>query len=485
MAWWEQAPPAVSPNSLGSDMPTTQIPYSDYQLALLQAQRAQNLATALRQQSFQPIESYESGVLKSPISWTQGLAKMLQAYAANKGEERSMQNLAQASNLQRQMYQGMFGAPTEGGISPESALSAPPSANAPQPGLRVPIGQTPQSMASMMQTNPQLASSLIQAYNKPSEQSLLAMERGYQPGTPGYQSAIEQKLNPPMSGHEGAPVYRMNPQTGQMDIAAFTPKMDVGMMPTPQGIQVAPGYPQARTQLNFVPSPEMIEKDAVFYEKTGRHLYPGMGQPTPSTPGQPSRAPATGYAPPISPEQQRAIATKRVEEQPKDLTSLEDIHAKADQAIDAAKSVLQAPGLNWASGKTWWMGSIPGTSAYNATQKLETLKSQIMLSVLQSFRSASSTGSSGFGQLSNVEGETLRNSIANLNRAQTTDELKNSLQNIISTLEGSKERMRRGYTRLYGEEPVIKTYHTNPSTQRTKTIGGKTYIQQNDQWYEQ
>jgi len=97
--------------------------------------------------------------------------------------------------------------------------------------------------------------------------------------------------------------------------------------------------------------------------------------------------------------------------------------------------------------------------------KLETLRSQIMLGTLQQLKQASANGSAGFGQLSNYEGDTLRNSFAPLYQAQSVEALRQALRTVINTTEGSKERLKRGFTRLYGQEPQIKSYHTNAALQ--------------------
>lgn len=311
-------------------MSTTQMPYSDYQIALLQAQRAQNLANALRQQSFEPIESYESGVLKSPISWTQGLAKMLQAYAANKGEERSMQNLAKASNLQNQMYQGIFGAPSGGGFSMttgapmqmaqnppspspeqygqniiESALTGQP--NAPQvtqpqivrfqptgqPGLRVPMGQTPQSMASMMQTNPQLASSLVGEYNKPDPTTLAAMNAGY---TPEQIQDIQSRTL-----EKGAYIAPLNTRPGSVPADPYTgmplPSSEALIQAQARSAAVrsaAEAYGKAPYELSIVqtsPAPRLMTKKQQIEMATRRPMpLPGFAPQTqirPQPPGSP------------------------------------------------------------------------------------------------------------------------------------------------------------------------------------------------------
>lgn len=261
----------------------------------------------------------------------------------------------------------------------------------------------------------------------------------------------------------------------------------------PAALIPAPGAAAAKVTSNYLPSPELDLKDAEYFDKTGRHLpgyTPGVGYggtslnkpninpnvPTPSVSPQSNMSSleqtiSATIPKNISPAQRREILATKMKENPKDLTALEDIQAKADQAIDAAKAVLTSPGLKTATGKLWWLGQIPvGSDAYDSAQKLNTLKGQIMLSVLQSFRSASANGSSGFGQLSNAEGETLRNSVVNLERAQSTPEVKRALQNVIETLNASKDRTNRGYQRLYGMKPDIKTYHTNPSVPENNNI---------------
>jgi len=67
--------------------------------------------------------------------------------------------------------------------------------------------------------------------------------------------------------------------------------------------------------------------------------------------------------------------------------------------------------------------------------------------------------------LSNYEGDTLRYSQAPLQQAQTIGALRDALKTVIQTGEGSKDRLKRGFTRLYGQEPQIKSYHTNAALQ--------------------
>lgn len=177
--------------------------------------------------------------------------------------------------------------------------------------------------------------------------------------------------------------------------------------------------------------------------------------------------------PSLTPKARADLASKLVQEKPRDLTALEDNEATLDQAISTAKQVLNHPGMYMGTGALGEVaGRVPGSNAYDFRQALQTLKGQVMLGVLQKLKSVSPTGSSGFGQLSNAEGDTLRNSITNLEAAQSEGQLKSALDKVISTMQGSKERLTRGYERIYGEQPQIKSYAK--SQQGSAPPGGLT-----------
>lgn len=78
---------ALGINPISMTMPND---YSAEQAAIL---RRQKLAELMQQQSMQPIEAGASqgplGSVTAPMSWTQGLAKLMQAYSGQKGMERA------------------------------------------------------------------------------------------------------------------------------------------------------------------------------------------------------------------------------------------------------------------------------------------------------------------------------------------------------------------------------------------------------------
>jgi hypothetical protein len=60
---------------------------TDYTAEAEAINRRRQMAMALQNQSFQPIEAGSVNGIPSPISWTQGLAKMLQSYQGAKGQK--------------------------------------------------------------------------------------------------------------------------------------------------------------------------------------------------------------------------------------------------------------------------------------------------------------------------------------------------------------------------------------------------------------
>lgn len=60
----------------------------------------------------------------------------------------------------------------------------------------------------------------------------------------------------PISGRAGAPLWGFNAQSGKMEIQGFSPKVDEGMTVDASGkISVAPGYAQAKQEVNTIPNP--------------------------------------------------------------------------------------------------------------------------------------------------------------------------------------------------------------------------------------
>ena len=90
---------------------------SPYQADQDKIDRQRMMAQMLQQQSMQPIESASSGGIQAPISPFQGLAKMLQAYSANKGLEQADARQAElGQQYQQKLAEGLkqFGSTMQG-----------------------------------------------------------------------------------------------------------------------------------------------------------------------------------------------------------------------------------------------------------------------------------------------------------------------------------------------------------------------------------
>lgn len=117
--------------------------------------------------------------------------------------------------------------------------------------------------------------------------------------------------------------------------------------------------------------------------------------------------------------------------------------SQLDRLAKTAQELKTHPGLSGAVGFQLGAAFIPGTAAADFAASLETLASQIAFRVLQTMREASKTGGA-LGQVSEVEIGLLRNNLAALGRSQSELQFKQSLDKIISFVEGAKTSLRSG-----------------------------------------
>lgn len=97
--------------------------YKTYEDAAAEARRAQAMADMLQQQAYQPIQMDTAG----PVSYTQGLAKMLQSYLAGKEGRRAREAEAESKRLGREEFKDYISA-----FEPERATTPVEMATAPR-----------------------------------------------------------------------------------------------------------------------------------------------------------------------------------------------------------------------------------------------------------------------------------------------------------------------------------------------------------------
>lgn len=121
-----------------------------------------------------------------------------------------------------------------------------------------------------------------------------------------------------------------------------------------------------------------------------------------------------------------------------------------DTMIRDARKILNDPALGSATGLLGQYNRLtPG--ARRIEGNLQTLKSKTLLSVISGLKELSATGATGFGALSTFEGETLRDSIANMKRSLGTKDFKENVSRFISDVSKSKQNVERTFSRTYGK----------------------------------
>lgn len=120
-------------------------------------------------------------------------------------------------------------------------------------------------------------------------------------------------------------------------------------------------------------------------------------------------------------------------------------HESVIEALDRARSVLSGSSAG-AAGQI--LSRIGGTQARDLRGALNTIASRLTIDNLQALKSSSPTGASGFGSLTEREGELLRDSVASIDQFQSRDQLEASLAQI-------ERHYRRYYALTEGQNPEL------------------------------
>lgn len=127
---------------------------------------------------------------------------------------------------------------------------------------------------------------------------------------------------------------------------------------------------------------------------------------------------------------------------------------------------------------------LPETDARELKNTLDTIKANVGFDKLQQLRDNSPTGGA-LGQVSEMENRLLQATSGALDPGQS-DQLRENLQTIKDLYnQVLKEKRSAFQTDFGGAEQETKIDSATPTPQETKSIGGKTYIKIDGQWYEQ
>jgi hypothetical protein len=139
-------------------------------------------------------------------------------------------------------------------------------------------------------------------------------------------------------------------------------------------------------------------------------------------------------------------------------TAVSAFDAKTDKLTSQIEELINHPGLNQITGLLG--GRIVGVT--DAGRRAEALYKSIVaqggFSELQAMRDASTTGGA-LGQVSNQEGQYLRDAFAVLQRTQSTEDLQRGLRDALSALQSAKQRTREAFEDTYayreGAAPAV------------------------------
>ena len=152
-----------------------------------------------------------------------------------------------------------------------------------------------------------------------------------------------------------------------------------------------------------------------------------------------------------------------------DTAALQNSQSSFDRLATAANELLTHPGLKGITGVRGAIYNIPGTDAADADAKLATLKSQVGFGVLQDMRNNSKTGGA-LGAVSDAEGKRLEANLAALDKAQSIDQFKQSLQKIIDYSDQAKTRMANAYNMRATQRPNIAQPMATANTQGANSV---------------
>ena len=127
-----------------------------------------------------------------------------------------------------------------------------------------------------------------------------------------------------------------------------------------------------------------------------------------------------------------------------------------DKLIGNLTSLKNHKGLSGITGLVY--GRTPNLTgpARDAQALLDNIMSSGQISVMQALKQASATGSTGFGQLSEKEGEVLRNSLAAINQVQNTNDFQKGIDGWIEQLRQTKGNVQNAYKAEYSYKGAYK-----------------------------
>ena len=412
-------------------MPNT-MPITPYTGNLLDLQRKQAIAQMLQQQSMTPTQSETAGGYVVPQSPLQGVAQLLKAYM---GTKMAHDVNSQYGDIYGKMSDQLANTNPYSGTPDPNSFSATLHGEAPAQAPADPRAAElwRKGMAYEMMGQTDAAKAAFQAAN------------AFASPTPEMKNYTWQGIAPE-------------------DVKAATQRelASKGLSPTEQllgNLNNATTEQQKQVYgnaLGLVPNAEQQIQNAqkereIANQERQTYYQTGMG---PNGQAKTTSSQATAG---MTPKQASEYNAKIAAEKPKAEASLGNTMEAYDRLENFAKEIKSDPALWRVTGTVGVAPDVPGSEAANLRAKMKAMNSQIMLNAMQALKQLSQSGATGFGQLSNKEGEILQNSISALDTSQSPEAYKKQMDVLIKAIEASKSRLTGAYKTTYGAEPNFST----------------------------
>jgi hypothetical protein len=194
-------------------------------------------------------------------------------------------------------------------------------------------------------------------------------------------------------------------------------------------------------------------------ENQQRGTIPAGYRMTPD--GQLEAIPGGPTTTPLAPKELQAREAKY----PAATTAVKTVESKADKLITDIETLKNHPGLASITGTVY--GRTPSvTSEGRAAQALyDSIVARGGFQELSAMRAASPTGGA-LGNVSNQEGQQLKDAFGTLNRTQDANDLRTQLGRVAEDVRGAKTRIREAYDMTYD-------YKAGAPSAATPATGGK------------
>jgi len=432
-----------------------------------------------------------AGQVVAPVSWTQGLAKLANAYLGKKQADEADKSEQGLANKRQQMVadklmqiravqQGQAG--VEGvEAQPERTIQAPAPM---QQGQVAPNYNTvPETVPAVegrkavpaVAPNPRKAMEMALMDNNPEIQRLAQAMQYFDTQDATREQALaklESERNKPINVAQGGTIY--DPKTGQAIFSA------------PEKPIASSGLAKLINERNSLPegSPlratydEAIRKETTTTEPLVMTVN-AQGVPTYTPRGK--AAGYTPYVPTLDANAQGAVAgaketaKQQAEVNVKAITGLQKVIDDAEQSIKTVNDLLNHKGFNDYIGATWkpYASEFDGSNAAGAKALLNQIQGGAFLTAFEKLK--------GGGAITEIEGKKATDAIARMNKSTDEEDFKIAAKDYIDVINSGVERAKNAASKASSNQlpkgipqgAVLTDGYTTDGRQLYKTLDGK------------